>query len=66
MNVVTALDRLASFRDISRPSLETATVEVTEKYARKRLKLKKDDPLIYKGLKLRCIGSKRWRMENRT
>jgi hypothetical protein len=32
-----------------------------EQYARRKLRLKKDEPLVYRGLQLRCIGSKLWR-----
>lgn len=61
---VRVLDKFADYRDISRPSIKEATVAVTETYARRRLKLKKYQPLVYRGLSLRCIGSKQWRDEH--
>jgi hypothetical protein len=59
-----ALDRFAEYRDTARPSIDKATVAVTETYCRRTLGLRKDDPLMYRGLQLTCIGSKRWREEN--
>jgi hypothetical protein len=58
---VKLLREFADYRDKGRPSIDTATVAVTEKYARKVLGVKKDEPLVYRGLRLRCIGSKLWR-----
>lgn len=58
------LNKFAEYRDISRPSVKEATVAVTERYARKKLGIKKDEPLMYRGLSLRCIGSKLWRERN--
>lgn len=58
---VAVLRKFADYRDISRPSIRTATVCVTESYARRKLGLKKGDPLIYRGLQLKCIGSVLWR-----
>lgn len=56
-NFVTTLDRLIE----AAPQLTRATAAVTERWARRRLELNKDEPLVYRGLALRCIGSKRWR-----
>lgn len=61
MGFVKLLREFADYRDKGRPSIDVATVAVTEPYARKVLKVKKDEPLVYRGLRLRCIGSKRWR-----
>lgn len=58
---VEVLRKFADYRDHARPSINKATVAVTEKYARKKLGIKKDEPLTYRGLTLRCIGSKLWR-----
>lgn len=58
---IEVLKKFADYRDHARPSINQATVAVTEKYARKRLGIAKDAPLIYRGLSLRCIGSKLWR-----
>ncbi len=63
MSFVTELDEFTNYIATARPSIRTATVAVTEKTARKVLKLKKKDPLEYKGLTLKCVGSKRWRNE---
>lgn len=41
--------------------IDHAVLNVTEKTARRRLNIKKPEPLIYKGMTLKCIGSKRWR-----
>jgi hypothetical protein len=63
MGFIAVLDSFADYRDISRPSLTEATIAVTERYARRQLQLKKKDALVYRGLQLRCIGSKRWRQQ---
>lgn len=41
----------------------TARINVTEKYARRKLKIKKDQPTTYRGLILICLGSHAWRQE---
>lgn len=41
--------------------ITSGVIAVSEKYARRRLRLKKAVPLVYRGITLRCIGSKRWR-----
>lgn len=61
MGFIAVLKKFADYRDSARPSINQATIAVTEKYARKKLGIKKDEPLTYRGLKLRCIGSKLWR-----
>lgn len=61
MGFVAVLKRFADYRDVSRPSIKEATVCVTEEYCRRKLRLKKGDPLVYRGLTLKCIGSKGWR-----
>lgn len=55
------LKNFADWRDQFRPQITSATIEVTEDYARRKLKLKKKDTLVYRGLRLRCIGSRAWR-----
>lgn len=40
------------------------TIDVTERYARKRLGIKKSNPLTYDDIPLRCIGSRGWRLRN--
>lgn len=60
-NFVEALNHFADYRDTAKPSISHATVDVTEKYARRRLKLKKKDPLVYRGLSLTCRGSRAYR-----
>lgn len=62
MGFVAVLRKFADYRDISRPSIREATICVTETYARRKLGLKKDDPLVYRGLQLKCIGSALWRV----
>jgi hypothetical protein len=57
MGFLKTLDDLISWRS----SATVATVAVTERYARRVLKLKKKDELQYRGLKLKCIGSAKWR-----
>jgi hypothetical protein len=61
MGFVANLRKFADYRDVSRPSISEATVCVTEQYARRKLRIKKDQPLVYRGLRLKCIGSKLWR-----
>lgn len=46
---------------IAKYSVSRITIGVTEKTARKVLKLKKDAPLAYKGIPLNCIGSTAYR-----
>jgi len=58
------LDQFATYRETARPSIDKATVSVTEAYCRRKLRLRKKDPLVYRGLTLTCIGSKKWREEN--
>lgn len=48
------VDRFADWRDQNRPSINSLKVNVTERYLRRRLGLKKDDPLIYRGLELKA------------
>lgn len=53
MGFIAVLKKFADYRDHARPSINQATVAVTEKYARKKLGIKKDEPLVYRGLSLR-------------
>lgn len=52
---------------IAKFSVSRITIGVTEKTARKVLKIKKDQPLQYQGIPLNCIGSeayrKRWGLD---
>jgi hypothetical protein len=61
---IVTLGRFADWRDHAKSKIDTATVEVTEQYARRRLGIRKDEPLVYRGLTLRCIGSKLWREDH--
>lgn len=63
MSFVRELDQFAAYIAVSRPQINTVTVAVTEKTARRAIRLKKAAPLEYRGLQLRCIGSRRWRQE---
>jgi hypothetical protein len=56
------LDQFADYRDVSRPSINSATIDVTEKYARRKLKVKKGEPIVYRGLRLTCRGSRAYRL----
>jgi hypothetical protein len=64
MNFKQTLSAFADWRDKHRPSIKTATIEVTERYARRALGLRKGDCLQFRGLGLTCIGSKTWRQRN--
>lgn len=64
MSFIQELDQFVDYVATARPSIKTVTVAVRERTARRALKLKKCEPLAYKGLELRCIGSKRWRSDN--
>jgi hypothetical protein len=64
MGFIRTIKHFANWKDQHRPSINTATVEVTEETARKALGIRKAEPLTYRGLTLRCIGSRRWRQEN--
>lgn len=61
MNFRRQVDRLCAWRKPAGSRIEGVTVEVTEGYARRVLRLRKHDPMVYRGLELRCIGSRRWR-----
>lgn len=61
MTFLTELDRFIDYAKIAKPSINHATIDVTERYVRKTLKIKKKEPLIYKGLSLSCRGSRRYR-----
>jgi hypothetical protein len=50
---------------LARYSVDRITVAVSEKYARRCLRLKKKDPLAYNGVPLNCIGSPAWRRRHR-
>lgn len=63
MSFLSTLKKFAEWRDLNRPSISNATVEVTEKHARRALHIPKGEPLVWRGLSLRCIGSKRWRAD---
>lgn len=55
------LDQFADYRDVTKPEIAHATVDVTEKYARRKLRLKKGEPTVYRGLRLACRGSRSYR-----
>lgn len=59
----TELDNFVEYIKTAKPDISHATVDVTERYARKKLKVKKKDPIVYRGLALSCRGSKKWRYE---
>lgn len=61
---VRVLDEFAEWCAKHRPDIKSATIHVTASTARRKLKIKKNDPLVYRGLTLRCIGSKRYRNKN--
>lgn len=62
----TKLDLFVDWRNTFGPSITTVTLAVTERYCRRKLKLKKGGPLQYAGLDLTCIGSKAWRNNQQT
>jgi len=62
-NFLVTLHRFADWRDHAKSPINTATVEVTERYARRKLRLRKSEPLVFRGLCLKCIGSKAVRQE---
>jgi hypothetical protein len=59
MNFVEMLPKMAKF------SPNRITIGATERTVRRRLKLKKGDPLVWQGIPLNCIGSARWRRQMR-
>lgn len=63
-NFIEALNKFADYRDVTAPHITTATIDVTEKYVRRKLRLKKKDPLVYRGLVLTCRGSRSYRASN--
>jgi hypothetical protein len=61
---VHGLDRLAEHRSrVVGCKLVNVTIKVTERYARRRLGLRKDEPLMYRGLVLRCTGKSMTRIQ---
>lgn len=58
------LDRFCDWREANKPEINIAVIEVREGTARLTLKIPKKNPLRYRGLSLKCIGSKRYRNEN--
>jgi hypothetical protein len=62
-NFKQVLDGYIDWLDQFKPTIESATIAVTERYARRRLYIKRKEPLVYRGLQLKCIGSKAWRIE---
>lgn len=46
---------------LARFSVNRITLAVSEKYARRVLKIKKGEPLVWHGIPLNCIGSARYR-----
>ena len=60
------LNHFCDYAAAAQAPIETAAIPVTERYARRKLRLKRADPLVYRGLALRCIGSSRWRQEHLT
>lgn len=62
---LTQLDRFIDFVEQSRPSITNIAVDVLPKTARRRLKLKAKDPIIYRGRVLDCRGSKVYRDRHR-
>ena len=64
MSFIKTLDRFCDYIELSDVSIKHAVIPVTERHARKALKVKKKDPLTYLGLTLKCFGSQRWRNEH--
>jgi hypothetical protein len=64
MSIKSQLDKIAEFNALSGNRLESAIVAAIESTVRRALKLKKKDPLKYRGLRIKCIGSKAWRYAN--
>jgi hypothetical protein len=60
--VKAVLDAFADWRERNNPNVTAATVAARETTVRKALGIKKREPLVYRGLTLRCIGSRRWRI----
>jgi hypothetical protein len=58
------LAEYANWRDANRPDISAVTVAVRTATVRKALKIKKSEPLVFRGLIIRCVGSRRWRLEN--
>jgi hypothetical protein len=56
---------MASFTEylpkLARFGVGQITIALTEKYVRRKLGLKADEPLKYGSIPLKCIGSERWR-----
>lgn len=61
MSFLSDLEKLADHIAIACPTVTTVTCAVTERYARRQLKIKRKFPLVYRGLTLKCVGSKRAR-----
>lgn len=61
MSFLQELQKLADWNRVNACRLEATWVAVTEPYCRRRLRLKKHEPLTYCGIALTCVGSQRWR-----
>lgn len=61
MSFMKTLEQFADWREKFRPSITIATLSVCPETARRKLRIRKGEPLEYRGLKLRCVGSKLWR-----
>jgi hypothetical protein len=64
MGFLTDLRDFADYAEKSGRTVRTAAISVTERYARRVLRLKKSAPLEFRGIALRATGSKRWRSQH--
>lgn len=62
--VARMLAEFAAWRDANRPDIATVTVAVRTETVRRALRLSKKDPLVFRGLAIRCLGSRKWRLEH--
>ncbi len=64
MNCKDYLDKLADHNERVPNPVKQATLGVRTKTLRRKLKLKAKDPLEYRGIAIKCIGSQKWRNES--
>lgn len=64
MSFVQVLDKYCDWCDKGAHHVQVVTVYVLPKTARRALHIPKTEPIVYRGRKVRCIGSTKWRRAN--
>lgn len=64
MSFVDVLNKYCDWCDKGAPHVTTVTVNVLPTTARRKLRIPKAEPIIYRGRTINCIGSIKWRRAN--